>query len=98
VLSNRPYDGVEAGSTRACTGGRRLAVTAIGADGTVYQAVAETNGRVEAGCPRPLPEALDRCPAVQRDYLLGLAGPVQEGWQIGPGVPGQPPVFDHAGR
>ena len=54
--------------------------------------------RIADACPRPLPEALDYCPAVQRDYLLGLGGPVHEGRQIAPGVPGQPPVFDHAGR
>jgi hypothetical protein len=56
-------------------------------------------GEADRGClPRPLPEALDHRPAVQRDYLFGLAGPVHEGRQILPGVPGQPPVFDHAGR
>lgn len=54
--------------------------------------------RIADACPRPLPEALNRCSAVQRDDLLGLAGPVHEGRQILPGVPGQPPVFDHAGR
>jgi len=46
----------------------------------------------------PLPEALDRRPAVQRDDLLGLAGPVHEGRQILPALPRQPPVLDHAGR
>ena len=46
----------------------------------------------------PLPEALNHRSAVQRNDLLGLAGPVHEGRQILPGVPGQPPVFDHAGR
>ena len=46
----------------------------------------------------PLPEALDHRPAVQRDDLLGLAGPVHEGRQVLPGVPGQPPVLDHADR
>ena len=54
--------------------------------------------RIADACPRPLPEALDHRPAVQRDDLLGPAGPVHEGRQILPGVPGQPPVFDHAGR
>jgi hypothetical protein len=46
----------------------------------------------------PLPEALNHRSAVQRNDLLGLAGPVHEGRQILPGVPGQPPVFGHAGR
>ena len=46
----------------------------------------------------PLPEALNHRSAVQRDDLLGPAGPVHEGRQILPVVPGQPPVFDHAGR
>jgi hypothetical protein len=45
-----------------------------------------------------LPEALDRRPAVQRDDLLGLAGPVHEGRQVLPALPRQPPVLDHAGR
>jgi len=54
--------------------------------------------RLLPGDGRPLPEALNRRSAVQRDDLLGLAGPVHEGRQILPGLPGQPPVFVHAGR
>jgi hypothetical protein len=48
--------------------------------------------------PRRLPKALDHHPAVQRDDLLGLAGPVHEGRQVLPVVHGQPPVLDHSGR
>ena len=46
----------------------------------------------------PLPEALNHRSAVQRNDPLDLGGPVHEGRQIVPGIPGQPPVFDHAGR